>query len=101
MNETVYLATIKGNESCRYEFSCIQCGYKVVLLTGEGRYGNLGAFECPHCGKQYYATRDDYMPGIAKGYVYEYGKQTAGYLSGNKNPLFTLMDVIGKEQNPL
>lgn len=94
MNEKVYLATLEGSERCKYEFDCIQCSYKVTLLTGEGRYGNLGKFDCPHCGKQYYATRDDYKPGIAKGYVYEYGAHPAGYLSGNKNPLFVMEDVI-------
>lgn len=94
MEHTIYLAALQGNETCRYAFYCIACGHKITLLTGMGRYGNLGAFHCPTCAKHYYATRDDYK--IGKAYIYEHGKHPAGYTSGNKDPLITLNDLMEK-----
>ena len=90
MEHIIYLAASEGTEACRYEFFCMACGCRLILLTGLGRYGNLGAFRCPGCQKHYYATRDDYIIGNA--YIYEHGSHPTGYLSGNKDPLITLRD---------
>ena len=39
-----------------YNFDCVICKKEYELITGDGRYGNLGPFECPNCHKEYYAT---------------------------------------------
>ena len=32
-----------------YNFDCVNCEKEYELITGDGRYGNLGPFECPNC----------------------------------------------------
>lgn len=70
-----------------YNFTCMGCKRDYELITGAGRYGNIGPFECPNCHKEYYATIDDHQdPSL---YVAEAGKQPASLLDceGRKRSL--------------
>lgn len=44
-----------------YAFTCLNCSREYELVTGDGRYGNLGPFTCPNCQEKYYATIDDHQ----------------------------------------
>ena len=74
--EKIFICTLeKGNH---YIFYCMKCGKKYELITGDGRYGNLGPFECPSCSEKYYATIDDHQePSL---YVAIYGEQPSSLL---------------------
>ena len=85
----IYLATLVGHEKLRYEYLCPSCMNTLTLLTGYGRYGNLGAFDCPICGAKYYATIDD-NPDV-KVYIHRFGEQPAGFMSGHGKPLAVLL----------
>ena len=70
-----------------YNFDCANCKREYELITGAGRYGNLGLFECPACHKEYYATIDDHQdPSL---YIAEVGEQPASLLDseGRKRSL--------------
>ena len=55
-----------------YIFECMKCCNNYELITGDGRYGNLGPFVCPACGEKYYATIDDHQnPSL---YVAKHGE---------------------------
>ncbi len=70
MNKIFICTSEKGNH---YIFKCMDCCQNYDLIIGDGRYGNLGTFVCPGCGKKYYATIDDHEnPSL---YVAQYGEQ--------------------------
>lgn len=48
-------------EGNHYIFKYMKCKEECELITGDGRYGNLGPFECPNCFEKYYATIDDHQ----------------------------------------
>jgi len=87
---TVYLAVRKDDpDALKYNFKCKKCGKQINLRTGGGRYGNLGAFECPMCGREYYATIDD-NPRMHV-FIWNRDDMPSGLLDNNKhNPLFEL-----------
>ncbi len=68
--EKIFICTVEqGNH---YVFKCMSCDKEYELITGNGRYGNLGPFECPNCFEKYYATIDDHQkPSL---YVAKYGE---------------------------
>lgn len=68
--EKIYICTVEqGNH---YVFKCMSCNQEYELITGNGRYGNLGPFNCPNCSEKYYATIDDHQkPSL---YVAKYGE---------------------------
>lgn len=68
--EKIFICTVeKGNH---YVFKCMRCNKEYELITGNGRYGNLGPFDCPNCSERYYATIDDHQkPSL---YVAKYGE---------------------------
>ena len=67
-----YLGKVQGRS---FTLVTIQ---KYELITGDGRYGNLGPFECPSCSEKYYATIDDHQePSL---YVAIYGEQPSSLL---------------------
>lgn len=66
------------SDGYHYLFSCVKCQKEVELITGMGRYGNLGEFYCPYCSKKYYATIDDHQK--PKCYIFEIGKQPSSML---------------------
>ena len=68
--EKIFICTVeKGNH---YIFKCMKCDNEYELITGNGRYGNLGPFECPSCAEKYYATIDDHQkPSL---YVAKFGE---------------------------
>ena len=69
-----------------YNFKCINCNQEYELITGGGRYGNLGPFECPRCNEKYYATIDDHQdPSL---YVAKYGEH-----------LSSMLDSAGKKRS--
>lgn len=74
--EKIYICTTdKGNH---YNFTCMKCGKEYELITGDGRYGNLGPFECTACFEKYYATIDDHQnPSL---YVAKYGEHPSSML---------------------
>lgn len=92
---TIYLATLPNHEAYNYEFTCPRCNAEILLATGAGRYGNLGHFDCPVCGAEYYATIDDHAR--PKLYVNTNGQQPASYLDGNARPMITLDERDGKD----
>lgn len=74
--EKIFICTI--GKGYHYMFECMSCCQKYELITGDGRYGNLGPFECPNCGEKYYATIDDHQnPSL---YVAKEGEQPASML---------------------
>ena len=50
---------IKNGDIYVYLFTCGACNREIVIKTNGGRYGNIGEFSCPVCGREYYATIDD------------------------------------------
>ena len=62
-----------SSDGYHYLFSCVKCQKQMELITGMGRYGNLGEFHCPYCSKKYYATIDDHPN--PKCYIFEIGEQ--------------------------
>lgn len=69
-----------------YIFNCMKCDRETELITGYGRFGNLGAFKCPYCSEKYYATIDDHIePSL---HVTRYGEQ-----------LSSILDSEGKKQS--
>ncbi|MCQ2755133.1 MAG: hypothetical protein MJ231_08860 [bacterium] len=67
-----------GKIGYHYNFTCMECNVSIELITGEGRYGNLGPFKCPRCKAGYYATIDDHPdPSL---YVAKEGEQPASLL---------------------
>ena len=93
--KTIYLATLPNHETYNYEFTCPRCNSEILLATGVGRYGNLGHFDCPVCGAEYYATIDDHAR--PKLYINPNGQQPAGYLDGNAHSMITLDERDGKD----
>ena len=74
--EKIYICTTQNGY--HYPFKCMKCNGEYELITGDGRYGNLGPFECPDCTEKYYATIDDHPnPSL---YVARYGEQPASML---------------------
>ncbi|MDE5769742.1 MAG: hypothetical protein K2H82_10200 [Oscillospiraceae bacterium] len=67
-----------SSDGYHYLFSCITCQKETELITGMGRYGNLGEFHCPYCSKKYYATIDDHQK--PKCYIFEIGEQPSSML---------------------
>lgn len=61
-----------------YFFVCPKCRTELELITGPGRYGNLGPFECPVCNAEYYATIDDHQNPCL--YVANRGEQPGSLL---------------------
>ena len=57
--DKIYICT--KDEGNHYIFKCLECNKEYELITENGRYGNLGPFECSKCGKKYYATIDDHI----------------------------------------
>jgi len=73
----------------------MKCSKEYELITGNGRYGNLGEFECPKCGEKYYATIDDHInPSL---YVAMHGKQPSSMLDreGKKRSIEIKNDGLG------
>ena len=62
-----------------YLYTCKECNNEILIKTNEGRYGNLGPFNCPVCNAHYYATIDDGGPTPFL-YVAKYGEQPASLL---------------------
>ena len=56
-----------------------------MICTGEGRYGWLGGFVCPHCGFEYHATIDDIYFTKPKVYIYKRNDQPANALENKVN----------------
>lgn len=76
-----------NNKGYHYDFNCMNCNGEYELITGDGRYGNLGPFKCPSCNKEYYVTIDDHQnPSL---YISEIGEQPASLLDseGRKRSL--------------
>lgn len=71
--EKIYICTKK--EGYHYLFTCKSCDKKYELITGGGRYGNLGEFSCPNCKEEYYATIDDFSDPCLYVYVVNNGEQ--------------------------
>lgn len=66
----IYICT--KEKGYHYIFKCMRCCNEYELITGSGRYGNLGPFECPDCNEKYYTTIDDHQkPSL---YVARYGE---------------------------
>lgn len=79
-----------------YNFTCMNCNREYELVTGDGRYGNLGPFECPNCHEKYYATIDDHQdPSL---YVAELGMQPGSLFDdeGRKRSLEIKYNGLGK-----
>lgn len=92
MKNIIYLAALQGLEKHRYEFFCTDCGCGITLLTGYGRYGNLGSFCCPSCSKSYHATCDDYK--ISKAYIHEFTETDSKDDSLRKTRLLVTLDDL-------
>lgn len=75
--KNIYVAALKDHESYHYEFQCSQCKCKMTLCTGQGRYGNLGDFNCPDCNEYYYATIDDHP--YPNAHISKYDQQSSSY----------------------
>lgn len=91
--DKIYICTVK--EGNHYIFSCMKCNKEYELITGNGRYGNLGEFECLNCGEKYYATIDDHVnPSL---YVAMHGKQPSSMLDreGKKRSIEIKNDGLG------
>lgn len=74
--EKIYVCTT--GKGYHYTFKCMKCDKEYELITGDGRYGNLGPFECPGCAEKYYATIDDHQnPSL---YVARYGEHPTSML---------------------
>lgn len=79
-----------------YNFTCESCKREYELITGDGRYGNLGSFECPNCHKEYYATIDDHQdPSL---YIAEAGEQPTSLFDseGRKRSIEIKYNGLGK-----
>lgn len=50
-----------GDKGYHFKFICNNSGKCFEVITGKRRYGNLGAFTCPNCETDYYATIDDHQ----------------------------------------
>lgn len=82
--EQIYICAVE--KGYHYNFKCMNCGSEYELVTGPGRYGNLGPFECPKCGEKYYATIDDHQnPSL---YVAKYGEHPS-----------SMFDVEGRKRS--
>ena len=80
MDEAKKLYIYATGKGYHYFFTCRNCESKYELITGNGRYGNLGPFTCPTCNKEYYATIDDHQfPSL---YVAVAGEQPTSLLDG-------------------
>ena len=91
--DKIYICTI--NEENHYIFKCMNCNKEYELITGNGRYGNLGEFDCPNCKEKYYATIDDHQnPSL---YVTKYGEQPSSMLDleGKKRRIEIKNDGLG------
>ena len=91
--DKIYICTVK--EGNHYIFACMKCSKEYELITGNGRYGNLGEFECPKCGEKYYATIDDHInPSL---YVAMHGEQPSSMLDkeGKKRSIEIKNDGLG------
>ena len=91
--DKIYICTVK--EGNHYIFNCMKCKKEYELITGNGRYGNLGEFECPNCTEKYYATIDDHInPSL---YVTTNGKQSSSLLDdkGKKRSIEIKNDGLG------
>lgn len=87
MDEVKKLFVCAHDKGYHYFFTCLNCETKYELITGDGRYGNLGPFTCPKCNKEYYATIDDHQsPSL---YVAVAGEQPSSLLNyeGRKRAL--------------
>lgn len=74
--EKIFICT--SEQGNHYIFKCMACNAEYELITGNGRYGNLGPFKCPYCFEKYYATIDDHqMPSL---YVAKYGEHPSSML---------------------
>lgn len=88
--DTIWLAVLEGSDTAfKYEFVCTECEKKINLRTGSGRYGNLGGFRCPFCGKKYFAQIDD-NPQM-QVYIFAINDMPESYLDCTHKPLFELV----------
>ena len=71
----VYVGCIERAWSFQVQFACPKCRKKITLRTGSGRYGNLGAFDCPYCRHNLYATIEDAPVDYPEVSIFEAGKQ--------------------------
>lgn len=64
------------------------------LITGTGRYENLGEFACLYCSKKYYATIDDHQK--PKCYIFESGKQPVSTFDSESKKHSITLEQYGK-----
>lgn len=83
-----------SSDGYHYLFFCIECGKKMELITGTGRYGNLGEFACLYCSKKYYATIDDHQK--PKCYIFESGKQPVSTFDSESKKHSVTLEQYGK-----
>lgn len=91
----IKLCVAVGSErGYHYYFSCSSCSHEYKVLTSDGRYGNLGQFQCPNCGAEYFASIDDYgtNPNL---YVAKLGEQPASYLDSEGKKRSTVIQNDG------
>lgn len=83
-----------SSDGYHYLFSCMKCGKKMELITGQGRYGNLGEFNCIYCSRTYYATIDDHQK--PKCYIFETGKQPSSMFDLESKKKGVTLEQYGK-----
>ena len=91
--EKIYICTTE--KGYHYIFKCMKCCNEYELITSDGRYGNLGKFECPNCSEKYYATIDDHPePSL---YVSKYGEHPSSMFDseGRKRSIEIKFNELG------
>lgn len=86
-----------SSDGYHYLFSCMECAKEMELITGTGRYGNLGEFHCLYCSKKYYATIDDHPK--PKCYISESGKQPASMFDSESRKDGITLEQYGKTKD--
>lgn len=92
LKDAVWLSIIEwSDQALPYQFVCIACKKKIDLRTGIGRYGLLGDFKCPFCGKKYFATIDDNPREHV--YIYDPDNAPGSLFDNSKKPLYELVKI--------
>lgn len=92
LKDAVWLSIREWNNwSLPYQFACVSCEKKIELRTGVGRYGQLGGFECPFCGREYFATIDDNPREHV--YIYDVDNMPSSLFDSSHEPLYELVRI--------
>ena len=89
LKNTVWLSICEWSDwFLPYQFDCVACEKNIELRTGIGRYGQLGNFKCPFCGKKYFATIDDNPREHV--YIYDTNDTPSSLFDSSHKPLYEL-----------